>query len=181
DPVTIDGYTQPTSSANTLASGDNAALRIELNGGGAGAAAKGLTVTAGNITMRGLVINRFGSSAIECSMNGNNIITGNSIGPDAAGESALGNGLGVVFVSGASNTVGGTTPAARNVISGNVGTGVALFTPETDTHNLVEGNYIGVGATGTAALGNGDRGVFVKGLNNTVGGITVDARNIISA
>ena len=37
--VTIDGYTQPTSSANTLATGDNAALKIELNGASAGAGA----------------------------------------------------------------------------------------------------------------------------------------------
>src|SRR5438874_6396631 len=32
DAVTIDGYTQPTSSMNTLANGDNAVVRIDLNG-----------------------------------------------------------------------------------------------------------------------------------------------------
>src|SRR5213592_598074 len=31
DPVIIDGYSQPGSSANTLAVGDNAVLRIEIN------------------------------------------------------------------------------------------------------------------------------------------------------
>src|SRR6476660_2068466 len=35
-PVTIDGYTQPGSSVNTLAGGDNAVLLIELNGAGVG-------------------------------------------------------------------------------------------------------------------------------------------------
>jgi hypothetical protein len=52
-PVTIDGYTQPGASANTLAVGDNAVLLIELNGNGA--AFKALTITAGNSTVRGLV------------------------------------------------------------------------------------------------------------------------------
>ena len=36
DPVVIDGYTQPGSSPNTLANGDNAVLLIELNGSGTG-------------------------------------------------------------------------------------------------------------------------------------------------
>ena len=33
DPVTMDGYTQPGSSRNTLLNGGNAVLQIELNGG----------------------------------------------------------------------------------------------------------------------------------------------------
>ena len=36
DPVTIDGYTQPGASANTLGVGNNAVLRIQLNGANAG-------------------------------------------------------------------------------------------------------------------------------------------------
>src|SRR4051794_9650870 len=53
EPVVIDGYTQPGSSANTLADGDNAVLLIELNRGDL--AIYGLTITAGNSTIRGLV------------------------------------------------------------------------------------------------------------------------------
>src|SRR5262249_51458810 len=56
--VLIDGYTQPGSSANALAAGDDAVLAIELNGAAAGATANGLTVTAGGSTIRGLAINR---------------------------------------------------------------------------------------------------------------------------
>ena len=136
--VTIDGYTQSGSSMNTLANGDNAVLRIELNGASAGGTAKGLTIMAGNSTVRGLVINRFASSGIECNTNGNNVITGNFIGTNTAGTSALGNGLGVVVSSGSNNTVGGTTPATRNVISGNLGTGVGIF-DGSSTGNLVGG------------------------------------------
>src|SRR5713226_2668330 len=54
-PVTIDGYTQPGASPNTLGNGDNAVLLIELNGNGG----SGLSITTANCTVRGLVINGF--------------------------------------------------------------------------------------------------------------------------
>src|SRR6476620_6411024 len=61
DQVTINGYTQPGASMNTLATGDNAVLLIELNGTTAGGASAGLTIGAGNGSkVQGLVINRFG-------------------------------------------------------------------------------------------------------------------------
>ncbi len=43
--VTIDGYTQPGASENTLAIGNDAVLLIELNGTNAGAFTTGLTST----------------------------------------------------------------------------------------------------------------------------------------
>src|SRR5262249_35605274 len=54
-PVTIDGTTQPGYAGSPL---------IELNGAAAGAGVTGLTITAANSVVRGLVINGFGSSAI---------------------------------------------------------------------------------------------------------------------
>src|SRR5262249_25896312 len=59
DPVTIDGYTQPGASVNTLAVGDNAVLLIQLDGGSAGVGATGLHITAGHSTVRGLDISGF--------------------------------------------------------------------------------------------------------------------------
>ncbi|HEY1381893.1 MAG TPA: LamG-like jellyroll fold domain-containing protein, partial [Gemmataceae bacterium] len=120
DPVVIDGYTQPGSAPNTLATGGNAALLIELNGAGAGAGVRGLTITGGGSTVRGLVINRFDGAGILVQTGGGNVIAGNYVGTDAAGAAALGNGAQGVVLNGASgNTVGGTDPGARNVISGN--------------------------------------------------------------
>ena len=91
DPVIIDGYTQPGSAANTQAiDGDDAVLLIELNGANAGDA-NGLTITAGNSTIRGLVINRFtgasgsAGNAIALSGGGGNVIEGNFLGTDAPG------------------------------------------------------------------------------------------------
>jgi hypothetical protein len=93
--VVIDGYTQPGSSPNTLADGDNAVLRIELNGSSAGASADGLVITGGSTTVRGLVINGFREYGILLQSSGGNVIEGNFIGTDATGTSALGNVEGV--------------------------------------------------------------------------------------
>src|SRR6266849_2783549 len=47
-PVVINGYTQGTASANTLANADNAVILIQLDGTGAGANVNGLTLGAGS-------------------------------------------------------------------------------------------------------------------------------------
>jgi hypothetical protein len=185
-PVIIDGYTQPGSSPNTNppTMGDNAVMLIELSGANVGNVT-GLTLLfalADNCTVRGLVINSFQHDAMEIGSN-SNTIGGNFIGTNAAGTAALPNGAsglgGVIFVGASSNnTVGGTTPGARNLISGNVGPGISF---QGGTGNVVQGNLIGTDVSGTLALGNTDRGVNVNGSNNLIGGTTVDARNIISA
>jgi hypothetical protein len=76
-----------------------------------------------------------------------------------------------------SNTIGGLTPADRNIISGN-GDGVAL-NGNGVTGNLVQGNYIGTDLTGTKAVGN-DEGVLIAAPGDTIGGTTPAARNLIS-
>ena len=180
DPVTIDGYTQPGAAP---ASSTPATLKIELDGSLAGTSTSGLHITAGNSTVRGLAVNRFGSNGILLETNGSNTIEGNYIGTDVTGTVALGNGFnGIAIVAGAqSNTVGGTTTGARNVISGNGDLGIIIVDPGT-SQNLVQGNYIGTDVTATAALGNGGFGISILdgALSNTVGGTSAGARNIIS-
>ena len=80
-------------------------------------------------------------------------IEGNFIGTDITGTIARPNGANGVTITGGSNlnTIGGSTAGARNVISGNTGDGVSI----TGNNNLVEGNYVGTNAAGTAALANG--------------------------
>jgi hypothetical protein len=183
--VTIDGYTQPGSTSNTNppTQGINAVILIELSGAMAppNSNFSGLTINADNCTVRGLVINSFQHDAIDASSNGN-VITGNFIGTNAAGTAALPNGsggVGAVIIGGTSsnNTIGGTTPAARNLISGNIGEGVFF---QLGTGNTVQGNFIGTDVTGTLALGNTDRGILTTASNTLIGGTTVDARNVIS-
>src|SRR5581483_10712794 len=82
--------------------------------------------------------------------------------------------------SSAANVVGGTTAAARNVISANTSTGLVLDGMGT-TGNVVEGNYVGTDAPGAAAMANGD-GIVVSGgaHGNTIGGTSAAAGNLIS-
>ena len=105
-----------------------------------------------------------------------NAIEGNRIGTTATGSASLGNAQdGVFLAAGASNnTVGGTVPAAGNLISANLSNGVELFTGATG--NVVAGNLIGTDASGEAALGNNNVGVFIYDTSgNTIGGLTASA------
>ena len=76
-------------------------------------------------------------------------------------------------------TVGGTTAAARNIISGNA-YGVVIQSAN-GTGDAVEGNYIGTDITGTVALGN-LHGVTINegGNGNVIGGTALGAGNLIS-
>ncbi|WP_259313944.1 beta strand repeat-containing protein [Capillimicrobium parvum] len=108
-----------------------------------------------------------------------NVVAGNRIGTDRAGTESLPNGVGVDITNiditnGGANTVGGTTDAARNVISGNTTAGVRAGGGTT----VVAGNFIGTSASGSEPLPNG-AGVIVSG-HATIGGTTRGARNVIS-
>lgn len=187
--VIIDGYTQdPTHShTNTLANADDAVLLIELSGTNAGGI-EGLRFGGGSgpsgSVVRGLVINNFGSSAIN-SLDGNVraiVIEGNFIGTDASGKLARGNVrstsvAAAVALDNPGDRIGGTSTGARNIISGNFKGGIVTGA---SGNNLIQGNFIGVDATGTNALGNGLHGVWVQGSSDVVGGTNTAARNVIS-
>src|SRR5207245_974037 len=99
---------------------------IELNGVRVGGV-NGLNITAGHSTVRGLVINRFGGNGILFQTKGSNLVEGCFIGTDPPGTLDLGNSQAGVFLNlSGTNTVGGTAPAARNIISGNSGSGVRI-------------------------------------------------------
>src|SRR6185503_12156182 len=110
-----------------------------------------------------------------------NVVRGNFIGTDKNGTAALGNsGSGVcISISTSNNTVGGTTAAERNVISGNNTDGVDFLTGAAG--NQVMGNFIGTNVSGTFALGNGLDGVFINNApSNKIGGTSPGAGNVIS-
>ncbi len=181
-PVTIDGYTQPGASPNTLGNGDNAVLLIELNGNGG----SGLSITTANCTVRGLVINGFNRNGIALfeSAATNNHIEGNFIGTNATGTAAVGNGTGIYFQRANGNQIGGTAPAERNVISGNINYGILIENGggATGVGNVIQGNYVGTNAAGASAIPNVAGGGIVinSGQNNIIGGTTPGARNLVS-
>lgn len=170
DAITLDGTTQP-------------AGRVALNSPGAQAV---LRVTAGNSTVRGMVLNR-GCRGLQLATNDNNVIEGNFIGTNTDGTAAgLGNSCSQIEIADSTNNViGGTTAAARNILSGstsgNNSTGITILGPNS-SGNLIQGNYIGPDVTGNTVIGNSDDGIFIVNTspNNTIGGTTAGAGNLIS-
>jgi hypothetical protein len=115
----------------------------------------------------------------------NNTVQGNFIGTDATGMNPLPNTVaGVTIDTGSSaNLIGGTLAGARNVISGNLlGYDCGVFVADSGTSgNVVEGNYIGLGANGVTAVPNYYGMVCSDGATgNTFGGTVAGARNVIS-
>jgi titin len=110
-----------------------------------------------------------------------NVVSGNYIGTSVTGLAALGNVFsGMEVAASSSNLIGGTSPGAGNVISGNGQSGIYFISAPT-TSNLVQGNYIGVNANGTAAISNGEDAVTITGVSgNTIGGTVAGAGNVLS-
>jgi hypothetical protein len=170
-PVVIDGSTQPGFAGLPL---------IEISGATIGNNGNGLVIDAGGSgsTIRSLVINHGWSLGIL--LANNCVIEGCFLGTDPTGTIAFGNtqGIGTNFAASVTNNViGGTTAAARNLISGNA---IGVLLNNGATNNLIEGNFIGTDITGGNALGNGT-GVDLRDGNNVVGGTTAAARNVIGA
>jgi len=170
--IIIDGTTQP---------GFASAPIVQLSGGSAGNT-EGLHLTSGasGSTIKGLIINGFNNSGIQLDGASNVTIQGNYIGTNAAGTAASANGAdGIRLTNSANNnTIGGTTAALRNIISGNVNQGIRVDSGSIG--NVIQGNYIGVDATGTADIGNAWNGISVTTSGNTIGGSASGAGNVIS-
>ncbi len=180
DPVTIDGYTQPGSTANSSPTAFNGLPLVRLDGTSAGAGVDGLRLAAGGSTVRGLVITRFSGDAIEISTNGNNTIEGCLLGIDAANTNRPNSGAGVHIIATAANRVGGTTAGARNVISGNTGVGIVIENVGA-SNNVIVGNLIGLDLTGARDVGNSNDGIQINDApENVIGGTTAVERNVIS-
>jgi CSLREA domain-containing protein len=192
--VTVNGYSQGSATAtssddarpndNPFEEGTNAVLKVQLNGANAGSGVNGLKITAANSTIKGLVINRFSGAGIliEGAAAKLNKVEGNFIGTNALGTTDLGTFLqGVIISDAPDNTVGGTEPVQRNVLSGSSRGGVLISGAEA-ARNRVEGNFIGTDKSGTVDLGNNQSGVRIGDAadDNTVGGTTSGARNVIS-
>lgn len=123
--------------------------------------------------MVGILINDYGSSR--------NTVIGNYIGTDAAGTSAIPNLWGIQLGGGAqSNTIGGTDPARRNLISGNTYHGIRQMDTK-GNGNFFQGNWIGTDSTGVHALPNGKNGISIEySYSHTIGGTQPGAGNVIS-
>ena len=192
DAVTIDGYSQSGSTQNTLTDSFDANVLIHIDGGDARASSLsapqsiGLSIQAPDCTVRGLKITRFVPFTF-----------GHGGGGRAGGFGILVNGARCVIegnvlsenreagvrVAATDYLIGGTSAAARNLISGNA-IGVRAGPSE---RGRIAGNLIGRYTTGTPGnsrdVGTGNSiGIVLTGVltQTVVGGIEPGARNIIS-
>ncbi len=176
DSTFIDATTQTTNQGNLNLYGPE----IELNGGNV--LENGFYITGAYNKIQGLVINHFTYVGvfIRFTTARGNSISGNYIGTDATGITALGCETGIRIHGAAHNTIGGSIETERNLLSGN-GWGIIIADSGADS-NIVIGNYIGVDATGNTALGNTYGGILIteNSTDNKIGGISPGERNVIS-
>src|SRR5207249_4201268 len=101
----------------------NGSLGVGIGDGSTGNTIGGTTATARN------VIAASGTAGVLLTGGATgNFVRGNYIGLDRTGAAKLPNFWGMQVIGGANaNTIGGTTPAARNVISGNADVGVLVL------------------------------------------------------
>ncbi len=207
--VTVDGYTQPGASPNTLANGDNARLLIQIDGskatkpGGSGlvpfddvgSVYRGMVFT-GWITP-GISTGSSGSTASGAEgveANGvQGFIEGDFFGTDPTGKTAAPNRIGVFADNGpgfgssaGGNIIGGTTPQARNILSAYNNSGVLFLSTAFEAQ--LQGNFIGLDVTGKAIVSNpqeADRsnsfdGTGLNGATITIGGTLPGTGNVIA-
>ncbi len=173
--VIINGY-NGSASQNSLPDDDNATPNIEITSSYSGVA--GLFINASNCTVEGLVMNGL-TTCISLTGPGGDVIAGNFLGvsPDGSNASPRTVGTGIfVNTAGATNLIGGPTPAARNLISGM--STVAIDLRGTSV-SMIEGNFIGTDRHGTSVIPTVN-GISILSQGNRIGGTTVAQRNIIS-
>ncbi len=171
----VEGNRVGTNAAGTAKLGNTIGVLIDQ--GASSNTVGGETAAARNL----LSGNKRAGIGIGGTNSDDNVVQGNYIGTDVTGLNPLGNSTGLnVFRRASNNIVGGTSPAARNVIAGNGGTGIAIRDQFTDGNTII-GNYIGVGANGVNAMGN-FQGITITGLagNTIVGGTVAGAGNVIA-
>jgi CSLREA domain-containing protein len=139
-----------------------------------------------------------------------NLIQGNFVGVAADGKSSVGNRtepapatgkaegnnlFGIEISGGNQNTVGGTAAGARNVVGFN-GSGIEV--DNGGQQNVIQGNFVGVGADGTSPAGNLLHGIDLRSSNgfsaplgpaqpnepgtsnNLIGGTAAGAGNLVA-
>jgi hypothetical protein len=100
----------------------------------------------------------------------NNVVEGDLIGTDVTGTGKFGNVYPGVGIGGSGNIIGRADPRYRNIISGNVQSGIQMGPGASNNH--IMGNYVGTDITGMASLGNNPYGITMENgaFNNLVEG-----------
>lgn len=167
--MTIDGYTQPTSSRNTDANAFNARLCVHILPA-SGTLATGFHVddlaTQASLTLRGVALGGFTQPLLLVGGSGH-VITGNQIGGQTLFmplEAATFNAITIGQAATGDLIIGGQNPGDRNVILGaglagiNIQSGVA----NSPDHCQIINNLIGVNKNGVTYIPN-NVGINISG------------------
>ena len=144
---------------------------VEIGGSAAGT----FNIIAGNTNDGVFIATSSGSETTA-----GTVVASNFIGTNPADSTSIPNGTnGVTLLEAPGVTVGGTSAVARNFISANTGTGVAVIGSHS-TGAVIVGNFIGTTFAGIGPLPN-SMGVQVQDAPGvTIGGTNPNAFNVIS-
>ncbi len=186
--LTIDGFTQPGASANTLNTNEgglNTVLQIELTGSGGFYGFYTDTNNGVILTVQGLNMHGFSGCLLGAASAGTsqvrsfgNYLCSNIEGSAIAAGAATGFG---VSAQRSASFIGGDLPSQRNLISACDSHGVRV-----DGNAQIRGNLIGTDSSAMLALGNGFNsnlpGVMIYNTEATItiGGAESTSRNLIS-
>lgn len=172
---TIQGCYLGTNPAGDTASANAGGISVEPTGQPTGS---GNNLIGGSTAAARNVIVAAGAFAIDISGGDGNTVQGNYLGTNAAGSAILGrSGIQILTKN---NLIGGTVALARNVMFSDQGLGLSLRESNA-TGNVIQGNFIGIKATGDGSLGGNTVGIdLVRAPNNLIGGTAAGAGNVIS-
>ncbi len=142
-----------------------------------------LNTVGGTVVEQGNIISGNGWGVRLSGTNAfNNAIWGNWIGLGRWGDPVPNEQNGVQLIQGArDNLIGGGGYGPYNIISANLAEGVSVG--DTDSSgNMIQGNWIGTDANGTAAMGNGSHGIMIYNApGSIIGGSGAGEDNVIAA
>lgn len=147
----------------------------------------GILIEAPDNRIQGNLVSGNGLNGISIPYRGGdigtrNVIQGNRIGTDVAGQVDLGNGGDGILFGTRENVIGGAHPNAGNLISGNDGNGIEVqFGTANANENVIQGNFIGTNAAGSGPVGNDGNGILLTVTGrNVIGGAGAGLGNLIS-
>ena len=158
--LTIDGLSQSTFIGEDT---NPAGPEIVIDGINVGADGDGLTISASNVTIIGLVINNFSQAGIYISSVLGGRVSACYIGTFFAGVSPAPNNYGI-WLYNSKEVLISPQDTLPNVISGNNNTGIYL---NGSSHNIILGNIIGLQASGLDTLGNSLHGICIQDYSDS--------------
>jgi hypothetical protein len=138
-------------------------------------------IVGGAAAGQGNVVSANGQNGVYVESSLTPSFYGNIVGLNAIGTDTLPNKQSGIFINANSNnpTIGGSTVAQRNIVSGNLNSGIYILQ---STSPVLYGNYIGTDITGTINYGNTQNGISIYNVssNPIIGGSIAGQGNLIS-